>query len=152
MTFKVALQLGNAPVREALPAIRESAIQLELKRLVIPDGLRETIWLSVWCVDFFIGGRVDAGLRKADALAGSRIKVVNRGRAALGTACWNRCAGRVNKRHQINGGIEFRAYVTDKIHLTHTRKRCLWGYRCRVFNNAFCAAIYVSCGEGKVLR
>src|SRR5204862_3761005 len=117
VAFKVAHQLGDTPVEESLPAIRESAIQLELKCLVIPDGLRESIWLSVWRIDLFVSGRIDARLRKADALAGAAVEVQTTRAAGR-----DRSTGRVNKRHQINSGIEFRADVTNKVHLAHTRK------------------------------
>src|SRR5947209_19080518 len=47
VTFKVASQTGDAPIEEALPAVCEPAIQLNLQRLIVPHRIWETIRLSI---------------------------------------------------------------------------------------------------------
>src|SRR5262245_43594451 len=77
MAFEVTFELGDSPVEEALPTIREATIQLNLERPVLPNGLREPVRISIRRIDFQVSGRIDSGLRKANAATVAVVIIVS---------------------------------------------------------------------------
>ena len=48
VSFKVAFQLGDAPVEEALPTVREASIEFDFDGPVLTHGIREPVCLPIW--------------------------------------------------------------------------------------------------------
>src|SRR6185503_12048467 len=106
MAFEVAFEFGNSPVKEALPTIRETAVELELEGSVFADGLRETIGVSIRRIDFQISNWIDAGLCEADALARAHVVIVSGPAHERCAARRHGAAGRIGKRHQVHRRIK----------------------------------------------
>src|SRR5262245_36636169 len=101
MAFEVTFELGDSPVEEALPTIREATIELELQRSIFPYSLRETISVSIRRIDFQVSDRINAGLCKANTLARARVEIVSRQTHKRCAARRHRTAGRISKRYQV---------------------------------------------------
>jgi len=76
MTFEITFELGNAPVEETLPTVREPAIQLDLERAVLPNRLRESVRVAIRRIDLDVSVRINSGLGKANTLAISIVEIV----------------------------------------------------------------------------
>src|SRR5438552_7838579 len=72
VAFVVSSQSGNSPIKEGLPAVRESPIQFELQRLVLAHSIREAVRLAVRRHKCIAGVWVNARCSKTDSL-GRRV-------------------------------------------------------------------------------
>src|SRR5712692_1792263 len=131
VTLKVPHQPGDAPVEEALPAIREPAIKFNLERLIATNGIRETICLSVWTYKRVATDGVNARLSKTNGCRVSRLKEVvglspNTHHAARRAGASGRSIRdetgtverrREDERHEIPESVQLLADVDDGIHL-----------------------------------
>lgn len=115
VSFKVAFQFGDAPVEEALPTIREAAIEFDLQCAIFTHCIRESVWLSIRIYERVterVIVKVNASRRKADRLC-AIVKEEDWRTGVLQTASRS-CARRwiVDKRYKIGEGIQ----VTADIH------------------------------------
>ena len=75
VSFKVAFQLGDAPVEEALPSISEAAIEFDFDCTVLTHGIREPVCFSVGIYKRVVV-TVDSGLREAYGLTAIVVEVI----------------------------------------------------------------------------
>src|SRR4029453_486646 len=105
VTLEVALQLGYAPIEEALPSVRERAVEFNLERSILTHGVGEPIGVSIRDDKRVSGEGIDTCLSKADGSRTIRVKVI-RLRNSINQSCGTASRSVRDQIRRVENGTE----------------------------------------------